>query len=123
MKDEKTNLSDLYTDDTQALVRSMQESADEMTEKYHDNPYSVRDIILDIILFFVTVAGAFGWLMLMLLIVSFVSLSYLHMKIDKMIVASVIFAVAAGVFYIVMKSKKYRKLNAEKRRRKKDHDK
>ena len=113
----RKNSGGLYEDDTQQIVRSMQESADEMTEKYHDNPYSVKDIILDIILFFVTVAVAFGWLMIMLLIVSFVSLSYLHMKFDKMIIASVIFAVAVGVFYVIMKSRKYVKLNDEKRRR------
>ncbi len=112
--------SEMYTDETQELVRSMQESADRMTEAYHDNPYDVRDIIKDIIFFFITVIGAFGWLMIMLLIISFVSLSYLHLKIDKMIIASVVFAIGIGVFYIIMKSKKYVRLNDEKRRRREE---
>ena len=97
----------------------MQKSADEATEKYHANPYCVRDIVLDIIMFFVCVAGAFGWMMLMLLIVSFISLSYLHFKFDKMVLASVIAAIVVAVVYIVLKAKKYTKLNDEKRRKNK----
>ncbi len=114
----ESKLSDLYTDETQELVRSMQKNADEMNEKYHDNPFTARDIILDIIMFFVCVAGAFGWMMLMLLIISFISLSYLHFKIDKMMIVSVIAAIATAVVYIVLKARKYTRLNDEKRRRK-----
>ncbi|MCR4618908.1 MAG: hypothetical protein K5669_12075 [Lachnospiraceae bacterium] len=112
------DLSKLYTDETQDIVRSMQVSADKMTENYHDNPFGAGDIVRDIILFFVTVAGAFGWLMLMLLIFSFVALSYVHLKFDKMIIASIIFAVVVGIIYIVAKSKKYVRFNDEKRKRK-----
>jgi len=115
---EKKDLSKLYTDDTQEAIHSMQKSADEMTEKYHANPFSVRDVVLDIIMFFVCVAGAFGWMMLMLLIVSFISLSYLHFKFDKMVLASVIAAIVVAVVYIVLKARKYTRLNDEKRRRK-----
>ncbi len=113
-------LSDLYTDETQELVRSMQKSADEMTEKYHANPFSVRDIVLDIIMFFVCVAGAFGWMMLMLLIISFVSLSYLHFKFDKMVLASVIAAIVTAIVYIILKARKYTVILSRERSGKSD---
>ena len=113
-------LSDLYTDETQELVRSMQKSADEMTEKYHANPFSVRDIVLDIIMFFVCVAGAFGWMLLMLLIVSFISLSYLHFKFDKMVLASVIAAIVTAIVYIILKARKYTGILSRERSKKSD---
>ena len=103
------DLSEMYSDETHDLVRSMKESADRMTEAYHENPYDARDIITDIVFFFVVTVTAFVWLMLMLLIVSFVGHSYIHMKIDKMILVSVLFAIGAAVFYIVIKVKKYAK--------------
>ena len=113
-------LSDLYTDETQELVRSMQKSADEATEKYHANPFSVRDVVLDIIMFFVCVAGAFGWMMLMLLIVSFISLSYLHFKFDKMVLASVIAAIVTAIVYIILKARKYTGILSRERSKKSD---
>ncbi len=113
-------LSDLYTDETQELVRSMQKSADEATEKYHANPFSVRDVVLDIIMFFVCVAGAFGWMMLMLLIVSFISLSYLHFKFDKMVLASVIAAIVTAIVYIILKARKYTVILSRERSGKSD---
>ncbi len=117
---EKKDLSKLYTDDTQEAIRSMQKSADEATEKYHANPFSVRDVVLDIIMFFVCVAGAFGWMMLMLLIVSFISLSYLHFKFDKMVLASVIAAIVTAIVYIILKARKYTGILSRERSKKSD---
>ena len=117
---EKKDLSKLYTDDTQEAIHSMQKSADEMTEKYHANPFSVRDVVLDIIMFFVCVAGAFGWMMLMLLIVSFISLSYLHFKFDKMVLASVIAAIVTAIVYIILKARKYTGILSRERSKKSD---
>ena len=117
---EKKDLSKLYTDDTQEAIHSMQKSADEMTEKYHANPFSVRDVVLDIIMFFVCVAGAFGWMMLMLLIVSFISLSYLHFKFDKMVLASVIAAIVTAIVYIILKARKYTGILSRERLKKSD---
>lgn len=117
---EKKDLSKLYTDDTQETIHSMQKSADEMTEKYHANPFSVRDVVLDIIMFFVCVAGAFGWMLLMLLIVSFISLSYLHFKFDKMVLASVIAAIVTAIVYIILKARKYTGILSRERSKKSD---
>lgn len=119
-KEVKTDLSGLYRDDTQDTVRSLQQSADRMTENYHSNPFGAKDIIADIILFFVVTATAFGWLLLMLLIVSFVAHTYIHLKIDKMILASAIFAVVAAVVYIIKKAQKYIRLSDEKKRYKEE---
>ncbi len=121
-KELKTDLSGLYRDETQDTIRSLQESADRMTENYHDNPFGARDIITDIIFFFVVTATAFGWLLLMLLIVSFVAHTYIHLKIDKMILASAIFAVVAAVVYIIKKAQKYIRLSDEKKRRKEEKE-
>ena len=119
-KEVRTDLSGLYRDDTQDTVRSLQESADRMTENYHNNPFGAKDIIADIIFFFVVTATAFGWLLLMLLIVSFVAHTYIHLKIDKMILASAVFAVVAAVVYIIKKAQKYIRLSDEKRKHKEE---
>ena len=71
------------------------------------NRYDARDIIKDILFFFFAVAGAFLWLMLVLLIISFVTLSYIHMTIEFMMIASVVFAGIIGIVYIVSKVRKY----------------
>ncbi len=119
-KELKTDLSGLYRDETQDTIRSLQESADRMTENYHNNPFGAKDVIADIIFFFVVTATAFGWLLLMLLIVSFVAHTYIHLKIDKMILASAVFAVVAAVVYIIKKAQKYIRLSDEKRKRKEE---
>ena len=52
---------------------------------------------------------AFLWVLVMLLIVSFVTLSYLKFQIKWMIVASALAAVIAGIVYVTAAVKKYRK--------------
>ena len=112
------DLSELYKDEIQDTVRSMQKSADDMTENYHDHPYTAGDIVRDIIMFFVTVGVTFGWLLIMQLIISFVFLSYIHMKFDNMLIVSIVGAVLAAVVYGIVKSRKYIRLNDEKTKRK-----
>lgn len=77
---------------------------------FTSHEYDARDIVLDVLGFFLTVGVAFGWMLLMLLIISFVSLSYLHFDIRFMLLAATIFGLAAAVVYIVKKVKKYRRL-------------
>lgn len=67
------------------------------------------DLVKDIIFFFVTVAVTFGYVMLLLLIISFITLSYLHFNIEGMMIFSGICAAVAGVFYIVKTVKKWHK--------------
>ncbi len=45
--------------------------------------------------------------MIMLLIISFVTLSHLQFRIDKMILASVVFAVLAVIWYVIKMVRKY----------------
>ncbi|MBO4679498.1 MAG: hypothetical protein J5626_07490 [Lachnospiraceae bacterium] len=114
--EEKENLSELYNDEVQASVVSMQKSADTYTERYHEKPFGKGDIILDIISFFVYVTVAFGWLLLMLLCISFVARSVFHMQFTTMLIVSGIFAFITAVVVAVRKTKKYLRLNDEARR-------
>ena len=77
-----------------------------MEEKRYD--FDRSDVVADVIFFFLTVAVAFGWMMLMLLIISFVSLSYLHFHIKTMFALSVAFAILAALYYIWKMVRKYR---------------
>ncbi len=70
--------------------------------------YTTGDVVHDVIFFIITVAVAFGWLLLMLLIVSFLTLSYLHFEWKYMLLASGVFAVLAGLIYIRKKERFYR---------------
>ena len=61
---------------------------------------SAIDMIKDIIFFFLTTAFAFGYFMLMLLIISFISLSYIHFTIEAIVVMSVVGTVIVDIFYV-----------------------
>jgi cation transport ATPase len=89
---------DLYQDATQESVRKLQEQAKDAA-RYEDET-DARDVIKGVFGFIATVVLAFGWMMLMLLIISFIGLGYLHFEIKVMVLVSVVFAVGAGVFYI-----------------------
>lgn len=106
--DEEKKLSELYTDEKQASVDLLKEKANRIAEDYPSKPFTTKDIVLDVIFFFVTVLLAFGWGMLMLLIISFVTLSYLHFDIRFMIIFSVLLSVGTGIYYTVKKINKYK---------------
>lgn len=105
---QKRDLADLYDDDTQKNIENLKARADELDHEYPVSGFTYKDIIMDVIFFFITTALAFGWMLLMLLIVSFVSLSYLHFNIDKMLIVSGVFAAAVAIGYIIKKVRKYK---------------
>lgn len=67
------------------------------------------DIVKDIIFFFLTTAFAFAYFMLVLLIISFITTSFLHFTIEGIFIASIVGTICADVGYIVKKVKKYRR--------------
>ena len=69
---------------------------------------SFQDIIHDILWFILSVALAFGWLLLMLLIISFITLSYIHFELKWMIIASSFFALIVAVLHLRSLIRKYR---------------
>ena len=77
-------------------------------EEYNSYDYEPVDIVKDIFGFFLTVAVVFAWVMVMLLILSFVTLSYLHFDIKWMFAASVLCAIGAGVLSLRHFVKKYK---------------
>lgn len=69
-----------------------------------------KDIVKDIIFFFITVAGTFGYIMLILLIFSFMfvrAVATLRLDIDHMLVYAGIGAAVSAVWYIVKMIRKY----------------
>ena len=74
-----------------------------------NHKYSKIDILKDVIFFFITIAVSYGYILLMLLIISFVASRYLPMKFDDMLVYSGIGTAVIAVWYIVKKVMKYRK--------------
>lgn len=69
---------------------------------------SAIDMIKDIIFFFLTTVFAFGYFMLMLLIISFISLSYIHFTIEAIVAISVVGTVIVDIFYVRGKIKQRR---------------
>ena len=78
-----------------------------MADRY--SKYTPRDWMKDFIFFLVTTVVAYGYILLMLLIVSFVTTSYLHFTIEGMMIASGAGTVLVDIWYIVKMFKKYRK--------------
>lgn len=67
------------------------------------------DIAKDIIFFFVTTAIAFAYFMLVLLIISFVTTSYIHFTIEGIFIMATVATVGVDIHYVVKKVRKYRK--------------
>lgn len=103
--------NNLYHDTTQEAVEKLKKAAAKVREEAYEDRIDVRDVVKDILFFFVAVAIGFGWMLLMLLIISFVSLGYIHMNIEKMILVSIICAVVVGIYYIYRMTVKYKKKN------------
>lgn len=67
------------------------------------------DIAKEIIFFILFTAAMLAYCVLVLLIVSFVTSSFLHFTIEGIIIASIVGTVALDVYYIVRRVKKRRK--------------
>ena len=96
------DLSKMYKDKKQESVNKLKD----ISAEYPQKPFTAQDVIM----LFVTTALAFGWMLIMLLIFSFVTLSYVHIEIGTMLIISTVFAAVILVVYIVKKGLKYRKL-------------
>ena len=77
--------------------------------EFENRNHRKTDIVKDIIFFFLTTVFAFAYFMLVLLIISFITTSYLHFTIEGIFIASILVALGVGVYYIVKKVKKYRR--------------
>ncbi len=95
--------------DKLASIENLKKAAEKAKEENYEGKLEIKDVVLDLLLFFLRVAIAFGWMMLMLLLISFVSLGYLHFKIENMVIASVVTAVIVGAYNIYKMILKYRK--------------
>ncbi len=105
---QKKDLKELYHDSTQTSVQELQHAADAAAAEARERGVDVVDVVRDILLFFGTVALAFAWMMLMLLLISFVFHSYWHIfKIEWMVGVSIAFAVAAAIRYLWKMYHKY----------------
>ena len=70
--------------------------------------FSVLDIVKDVLCFFLMVGCTAGYVVLLLLIISFVTLSYLHFTIEGILITGAVSGAIAGIYYIVKTVKKYR---------------
>ena len=77
--------------------------------EYENRDSRKVDIAKDIIFFFVTTAIAFAYFMLVLLIISFVTISYIHFTIEGIFIMATVATVGVEIHYVVKKIRKYRK--------------
>ncbi len=77
--------------------------------EYENRDSRKVDIAKDIIFFFVTTAIAFAYFMLVLLIISFVTTSYIHFTIEGIFIMATVATVGVDIHYVVKKIRKYRK--------------
>lgn len=85
---------------------------DELVHGGYKEPFGVKQILTSIAIGLILMAAAAGWVMLMLLIISFMSLGYLHFNIKWMIVIAVIAAIITGIIFTIFRIKKYKKYYA-----------
>ena len=67
------------------------------------------DIIKEIIFFLLTTVLAFAYWMMVLLLISFLTLSYIHFTIDGIFAMAIAGTVGTDIWYIIRKIKQYRK--------------
>jgi hypothetical protein len=71
-----------------------------------ENRFDPLGIIKQILVFIAVSAISFGWTMLVLLIVSFVALSYITIKLDTMILISVAVMLLFDAAYVIGRIRK-----------------
>lgn len=67
------------------------------------------DMVKEVIFFLIVTAFAFGWWMLVLLIISFVTLSVLHFTIEGIVITSIVGTVGVDIYYVIHRVKEFRK--------------
>ena len=67
------------------------------------------DMVKEIIFFLIVTAFAFGWWMLVLLILSFVTLSVLHFTIEGIVITAIVGTVGVDIYYVIHRVKEFRK--------------
>lgn len=95
-----------YKDEKQSSIDSLKNDAERVKEKYsYDSPKTIQ-IINAIVGALVAGAICFVWVLVMLLIISFVSLSYIHMGFESMLVVSIIVGCVAVLLFGFFRLKK-----------------
>ena len=75
-----------------------------------NSKHEPRDIIKDIIFFFITVAGTYGYVLFILLVFSLVFLrfvSFLNLDFEHMLIYSGVAAGISAIWYIIKMIRKY----------------
>lgn len=67
------------------------------------------DIVKEIVFFLLVTAVAFAWWMLMLLLISFLTLSVLHFTIEGIFILAAVGTIGTDIGYIANKVKQHRK--------------
>ncbi|MBQ3795840.1 MAG: hypothetical protein II842_06080 [Butyrivibrio sp.] len=98
---------EIYHDDKKDFVESLKKSANKVKEEKYDEKLDVKDVAVDILSVLFKALVGFGWMMLMLLIISFVSLSYIHFEIKTMFIVSILTGVVVGIFASLKTWRKY----------------
>jgi putative effector of murein hydrolase len=84
-------------------------TTEELLHGGYKEPFTAKDLVREIIIGIITMAFAGGWVFLMLMIISFVTLSYLQFHFKRMVIASIVCGILAGILYVVATVKKYKK--------------
>ncbi len=84
------------------------DNEDKEQKKHVEVPLDMGDVVHDVVFFVIATAGAFAWALVMLLIISFVTLGYLHFDIKWMLLIALVFSVVVAVLYIRSMHKKYK---------------
>lgn len=77
-----------------------------------NSKFEPKDIAKDIVFFFITVAGTYGYVLFILLLFSMIFLRYvsaLHLDFDHMLIYSGVAAGIAAIWYIIKMVRKYSK--------------
>lgn len=77
-----------------------------------NSKFDPKDVVKDIIFFFITVAGTYGYTLFLLLLFSLIFVRYvevLRLDFDHMLLYSGVVAAVSAVYYILKMIKKYNK--------------
>ena len=106
MRNRARKNTDTFVNEQNAINILKSESEEAAYRRAKENEFNPLNVLKEVLGFVFVVGMAFGWMMLMLLILSFVSLSYLHFNIDAMITFSTIFTIVFGTFYVFFRIRK-----------------
>ena len=101
-------MAGLRDEEQRKSIELLKNTAEAVSMERAQYDYDTSDVIMDVLACVAAFAVGFGWLFLILLIISFVTLGVLKFNIGVMLAVSIVFGLVMGIWRITKTVNKYK---------------